>query len=48
MGSDFYKLTIFARLDVELRHGAPFPTITAQALGSDHGKILIRQYKSAK
>ena len=27
MGSDFYKLTIFARLDVELRHGAPSPTI---------------------
>jgi hypothetical protein len=27
MGSDFYKLTIFARLDVELRHGAPATTI---------------------
>ena len=27
MGSDFYKLTILARLDIELRHGAPATTI---------------------
>jgi hypothetical protein len=26
MGSDFYKLTIFACLDMELRHGAPATT----------------------
>ena len=27
LGSDFYKLTIWIHLDMDLRHGAPSPTI---------------------